>query len=65
MALLHLPLAWFHRIEIVRVLCRSPHSYVHLETMLLKTAPFEHYFEDEVDLLDDTAAVLFHELLED
>lgn len=57
-----LPIPWFHKREITQILERSPHAYTDIEAMLFKAAEFEHWFEDEVDRLDDAADRLFNEL---
>ena len=63
--LLLLPLRWFHKNDLVSVVLESPRSYTRLEMMLFKAAPFEHWFEDDVDRLDAAAEALFHRVLED
>lgn len=50
-----------HRQDLLRVLERSPHSYVFTEETLSKTSNFIHFRHDEVDRLDDAAQRLFHE----
>jgi hypothetical protein len=63
-AVLQSNIAWYHRQEIVRVLERDPRSYIQIEKMLFRCANFQHFYQDEVDRLDDAAERLFHELLE-
>lgn len=62
MELLHVPMRWFHKDEIVKTLLDCPRSYIRLEAMLLKSASFEHWHEDEVDRLDAAADTLFRQV---
>ncbi|WP_437979411.1 SIR2 family protein [Sorangium sp. So ce295] len=58
------PNDWWRKNQIVRILEKSPRAYAEIECLLMKTASFEHHFEDEVDRLDDAADRLFHQLLD-
>lgn len=62
--LARLPISWFRKHDIVRLICTSPRSYVHLESMLLKAAPFEHFWEDDVDRMDAAADAHFTRVME-
>jgi hypothetical protein len=64
MQIAHLPMSWFRKPEIVRLICNSPRSYSSLEMMLLKAAPFEHFHEDDIDRLDAAADALFSRVTE-
>lgn len=55
----------YHKKNLVRALERSPRAYVHIESMLSRTADFEHSFEDEADRLDEAANKLFNQILEE
>lgn len=57
--LLYLNLKWFHKNDIVKILTTSPRSYCQLETMLFRAAPFEHYSDDDVEVLDRACSALF------
>lgn len=57
--LLPLNLTWYDKKKLVDAISDSPRAYVHIETMLLKAAPFEHFYRDEVDRLEDAAEALF------
>src|SRR5690606_4989140 len=59
MELLPCPLAWYHKRDIVDVLCNSSRAYVSMESRLLSYAPFEQCGNDEVDRLDDACHALF------
>ncbi|MDI3288365.1 AAA family ATPase [Polyangium sp. 15x6] len=59
MELLLIPMRWFNKDDLVRILLDCPRSYARLETMLFKSASFEHWYEDEVDRLDAAADALF------
>jgi hypothetical protein len=63
--LLHVPLSWYWRQDIVRVLERDPRSYVHIESLLFKAENWEHFYRDEIDWLDESAERLFQQLLEE
>lgn len=51
-------------IEIIRAIRNSPASYGRIEEFLLQEAPFEHFREDSVAVLDETAQTLFSQSLE-
>lgn len=59
MEILSFNLAWFNRDDIIKALSKSCRSYIKLETILMKSAPFEHYSWDEVDRLSDVVESLF------
>jgi len=59
MEILPCNLAWFHRDNIIKALSESRRSYVRVETILMRSAPFEHYGWDEVDRLSEAAKNLF------
>jgi tetratricopeptide (TPR) repeat protein len=58
-AIASMQISRFEKDAIVRVLESCPRAYVQIESMLFKSAPFETYFRDEVDQLDDAADRLF------
>ncbi|MBR1068861.1 hypothetical protein [Bradyrhizobium liaoningense] len=60
--LLQTRLDWYHSESILRVLERSPRSYVLIESQLLKAT---NWHQDEIDRLDAAAERLFPRLLED
>jgi hypothetical protein len=64
-SVLRTPVAWYHSQGIVRVLERDPRSYILIESMLFKTANWEHFHRDEIDRLDDAAERLFPQMLEE
>jgi F0F1-type ATP synthase membrane subunit c/vacuolar-type H+-ATPase subunit K len=64
-SVLRMPMAWYHKQDIARVLERDPQSYVQIESLLFKVTDFEHRHQSELDRLDDAAERLFHCLLED
>jgi len=59
MEILYCNLAWFNRDDIIKALSGSRRCYVRLETILMRSAPFEHYHWDEVDRLSEAAEKLF------
>jgi len=59
-----LPLAFFNRQTVVRILERDPRSYIQIEAMLLKDVSWEHFHVEETEKLDAAAEALFSELLE-
>ncbi|MDX8400306.1 MAG: hypothetical protein R8K20_08675, partial [Gallionellaceae bacterium] len=64
-ALLQANISWYQKQEIVRVFERDPRSYIQIEKMLFRYANFQHFYQDEVDRLDEAAERLFHKLIED
>ena len=64
MAIAYMQIRWFHKDDIVRVLQACPRAYSHIEAMLFKSAPYECYFNDEVERLDEAADALFGRLAE-
>ena len=56
---------WFHAQEIVRVLERDPRSYILIESQLFRTENWGHFYQAEIDRLDDAAERLFVQLLEE
>ncbi len=62
LGILHSNIMWYQKQQIVRVLEKSRRSYVPLESMLLRTENFEHYWSDEVDRLDEACQRLFVDL---
>lgn len=59
MEILSCNFAWFNRDDIIDALSGSRRSYIRLETILMKSAPFEHFGWDEVDRLSDVVESLF------
>ncbi|OJA04226.1 hypothetical protein [Halomonas sp. QHL1] len=59
MELLSCNIAWFNRDDIIKAMSESRMSYIRLETILMKSASFEHYGWDEVDRLSDVVESLF------
>ncbi|WP_316186685.1 MULTISPECIES: HEAT repeat domain-containing protein [unclassified Bradyrhizobium] len=57
-------LDWFHRENILRVLEKSPRSYLIIESQLFRATNWRHYQQDEIDRLDAAAERLFPSLLE-
>lgn len=57
-------LYWIHREDIVRVLERSPRSYILIESQLFRATNWHHFHQDEIDRLDAAAERLFPNLLE-
>jgi hypothetical protein len=55
---------WLHAQDIVRVLERDPRSYILIESRLFKAENWEHFYQEEIDRLDDAAERLFVQLLE-
>lgn len=62
---LQTPIQWFHAQEIVRVLERDPRSYILIESRLFRAENWEHFYQEEIDRLDDAAERLFVQLLEE
>ncbi len=62
--LLQVRLQWFHSDDIVRVLERSPRSYILIEARLFRATNWYHFHQDEIDRLDAAAERLFPSLLE-
>ena len=52
-------LVGFRRREVLRVLERSPRSYIHLERARLNVEDWEHHWEEEVDFLEEACERLF------
>ncbi|MCY4557716.1 MAG: hypothetical protein OXF79_15315 [Chloroflexi bacterium] len=52
-------LAWFRKQDVARVLERDPRSYIHLENVLFKSQDWEHFAQEEIDLLDESCNRLF------
>lgn len=52
-------LAWFYKQDVTRVLERDPRSYIHLENVRFKAEDWEHFYQDEIDLLDQSCDRLF------
>lgn len=63
--LLGAQLDWFHRENILRVLEKSPRSYLLIESQLFRATNWRHFYQDEIDRLDAAAERLFAGLLED
>lgn len=59
-----LPLAWYHKDDVIRVLARDPRSYIQIESLLFKAQCFTHFYQDEVERLDALADQLFGQVLE-
>lgn len=57
--LLILNIPWFNKNDIIKVIAKSPRMYCKIEGLLMKAAPFEHFYLDEVDRLDDAGQHLF------
>jgi hypothetical protein len=57
--LLRLNIPWYKKNDIIEILANSPRVYCNMESLLMKAAPFEHYFQDEVDRLDRAGQQLF------
>ena len=57
-------LAWFRKQDVARVLERDPRSYIHLENVLFKSQDWEHFYHEEIDLLDQSCDRLFSEVIE-
>jgi hypothetical protein len=64
-SVLRLQIASYRSENIVRVLERDPRSYIQIESLLFKTANWEHFHQDEIDRLDDAAERLFSQLVEE
>jgi len=64
-SVLRMPMAWYHKQDIARVLERDPQSYIQIESLLFEVTDFEHRHQSELDRLDDAAGRLFHCLLEE
>lgn len=62
--LLGAQLDWFHRENILRVLEKSPRSYLMIESQLFRATNWRHFHQDEIDRLDAAAERLFPTLLE-
>jgi hypothetical protein len=63
--LLRAQLDWVNRENILRVLERSPRSYITIESQLFRATNWRHFYQDEIDRLDAAAERLFPSLLED
>jgi hypothetical protein len=63
--LLRAQLDWVNRQNILRVLERSPRSYITIESQLFRATNWRHFYQDEIDRLDAAAERLFPSLLED
>ena len=50
---------WYEKQTITRVLERDPRTYVQLESLLFRSEDWEHFFEDEIDRLQEAAERLF------
>ena len=59
-----LDLAWFRKQDVARVLERDRRSYIHLENVLFKSQDWEHFYHEEIDLLDEACDRLFNEIVE-
>ena len=57
-------LAWFRKQDVARVLEGDPRSYIHLENVLFKSQAWEHFYHEEIDLLDQSCDRLFNEVVE-
>jgi hypothetical protein len=55
----HLRLMAYERRKIVELLVEAPNAYARLEVMLLHASSNEHFWADEIDLLDDACDRLF------
>ena len=53
--------AWFRKQDLARVLERDPRSYIHLENARFKANDWEHFYQEEIDLLDQACDSLFRE----
>jgi hypothetical protein len=58
-SVLYAPLAWYHKQHVARVLERDPGAYIQLESLLFKSEDWAHYYEDEIDRLEQAAERLF------
>lgn len=59
------PMSWYHLQTLTRVLERDPRSYCQIEAMLVRTADWEHFREDEADRLERAAGALFAQTIEE
>ena len=65
-AVLYSPrVAWFHRQDVARVLERDPRSYIHLERVRSETEDWEHFYVDELELLEQACERLFRRVAEE
>ena len=54
-------LEWYRKQDLARVLERDPRSYIHLENIRVKTEDWEHFYQEEIDLLDQSCDRLFRQ----
>ena len=52
-------LAWFRKQDVARVLEKDPRSYIYLENVLFKSQDWEHFSQEEIDVLDESCSRLF------
>ena len=59
---LYAPLRWHKKQDVTRVLERDPRSYIQLESLLFKSEDWEHFYEDEIERLQEAAERLFKQV---
>ena len=57
--LIRLPLKWYHKQDIVRVIEQDKRCYLEIEQLLLNNENFEHFHQEELDRLDLAGRQLF------
>lgn len=57
-------LSWIWKQDVARVLENDRRSYIHLENVLFKSQDWEHFYQEEIDLLDEACDRLFEEIVE-
>ena len=56
-------LAWFRKQDVTRVLEGDPRSYIHLENVLFKSEEWEHFYQEDIDVLEQSCNRLFSEFI--
>jgi len=59
---LHTPLPWYDKQQVTRVFERDSGSYIQLESLLFRSEDWEHFYEDEIERLQEAAERLFKQI---
>lgn len=56
------PLPWYHKQDVTRVLERDKRFYIELESQLFASEDWEHFYEDEIERLQEAAERQFKQV---
>lgn len=56
---IYTPLPWYHKQDVTRILEQDSRFYIQLEPLLFKSEDWEHFYESEIERLQEAAERLF------